>query len=67
MTLQQVLQVIAVAAGAYCALDMARTIKRQRQRIHELKQALFDIYHTPEVPFFVRDRALTIVKKGGAQ
>ncbi len=67
MTLPQVLNVMVLGILAYFTLDMARTIKRQRDRIHQLRQALFDIYHTPEVPFFVRDRALTIVKKGGAQ
>jgi hypothetical protein len=44
---------------------MARTIKRQRDRIHQLRQALFDIYHTMEVPQSVREQALIAIKKGG--
>jgi hypothetical protein len=65
VTLPQVLNVMVLGILAYFTLDMARTIKRQRDRIHQLRQALFDIYHTMEVPQSVREQALIAIKKGG--
>lgn len=63
----EVATIIAAGAAVYFALDLGRTIHRQRNRIHELRQALFDLYHTPEVPQAAREQALNAIKKGGAQ
>ena len=65
MTLPQVLNVMVLGILAYFTLDMARTIKRQRDRIAQLRRALFDIYHEPAVPQSVRKQAFIAIKKGG--
>jgi hypothetical protein len=65
MTPPQALNIMVLGILAYFTLDMARTIKRQRDRIHQLRQVLFDIYHAPETPNSIREQAFIAIKKGG--